>query len=67
MEVFIAAYLIMGVLITMSLGDVFSSVYVDWKTLWLDALLFIFGVIISPVLGLWVIIGGIIEKLNGRL
>jgi hypothetical protein len=67
LETIIAAYLIMGLLITVSLGDVFSSVYIDWQDIWLDILLFIFGVIISPAIGFWVIAVGIIEKFRGKL
>lgn len=63
----IAAYLVMGVLITMTLGDVFDSVYIDWQELWFDALLFIFAVITAPALSLGFIIQGIIEKIYGRL
>jgi magnesium-transporting ATPase (P-type) len=63
----IVTYLVLGVLITMTLGDVFSSVYVDWQTLWFDVLLFIFSVIASPLLSLIFIIQGVVEKLNGRL
>ena len=66
MLIFITAYLIMGVLITMTLGDVFSSVYIDWQDLWFDIVLFILGVIVAPALGVWVIVIGIIEKINGR-
>jgi len=63
----IVTYLVLGVLITMTLGDVFSSVYIDWQTLWFDVLLFIFSVIASPLLSLIFIIQGVVEKLNGRL
>jgi hypothetical protein len=63
----IVTYLVLGVLITMTLGDVFSSVYVDWQTLWFDVLLFIFSVITSPLLSLIFIIQGVVEKLKGRL
>jgi hypothetical protein len=63
----IVTYLVLGVLITMTLGDVFSSVYVDWKMLWFDILLFIFSVIASPILSLIFIIQGVVQKLKGRL
>jgi len=63
----ILAYIITGILITMTLGDIFNSVYIDWKNLWFDALLFIFAVITAPALSLIFIIQGIIEKIHGRL
>jgi hypothetical protein len=62
----IVTYLVLGVLITMTLGDLFSSVYVDWQTFWFDVLLFVFAVITSPVLSLIFIIQGVVEKLKGR-
>jgi hypothetical protein len=62
----IVTYLVLGVLITMTLGDLFSSVYVDWQTFWFDVLLFVFAVITSPVLSLIFIIQGVVEKIRGR-
>jgi len=62
----IVTYLVLGVLITMTLGDVFSSVYIDWQMLWFDILLFVFAVITSPVLSLIFIIQGVVEKIRGR-